>query len=43
LGNVAFRAGQRIEWDSARLRAKNCPEAERFVRHEYRAGWKLPA
>ena len=41
LGNVAFRVGQKIEWDSAGLRAKNCPEAERFIQHEYRAGWKL--
>ncbi len=41
LGNVAFRTGQRIEWDSAKLRARNCPAAERFIQHEYRAGWSL--
>ncbi len=41
LGNVAFRSGCRIDWDSARLRAKNCPEAEQFIQHEYRAGWRL--
>lgn len=41
LGNVAFRAGRKIEWDSARLRAKNCPEADRFIHHDYRARWKL--
>jgi hypothetical protein len=41
LGNVAFRAGARIEWDAKNLRATNCREADRFVRREYRAGWTL--
>ena len=41
LGNVAFRAGTKLEWDSENLRATNCPDAERFIRRDYRAGWKL--
>lgn len=41
LGNVAYRAGRKIDWDSNRLQARNCPEAEPFVQHDYRAGWKL--
>jgi predicted dehydrogenase len=41
LGNVAFRTGQRLEWDSANLRAKNCPAADQFIQHHYRKGWKL--
>lgn len=41
LGNVAFRAGCKIEWDSKNLRAKNCPAAAEFIHHDYRAGWKL--
>jgi predicted dehydrogenase len=41
LGNVAFRAGCRIEWDSKNLRAKNCSNAQQFIQHEYRPGWKL--
>lgn len=41
LGNVAFRAGCKIEWDSKNLRAKNCPAAEEFIHHEYRVGWRL--
>jgi predicted dehydrogenase len=41
LGNVAYRAGTRIEWDSAALKAKNCPEADAFIRKEYRKGWTL--
>jgi predicted dehydrogenase len=41
LGNVAFRAGKKLEWDTAALRATNCSDADRFIRREYRAGWKL--
>ena len=41
LGNVAYRAGKRLEWDPAGLRAKNCPEADAYLRREYRRGWKL--
>ncbi len=41
LGNVAFRAGERLEWDAQNMRASNCPDAERFLRRDYRAGWKL--
>ncbi|HUT34036.1 MAG TPA: Gfo/Idh/MocA family oxidoreductase [Planctomycetota bacterium] len=39
LGNVAIRAGKKLEWDGAALKAKNCPEADRFLRREYRKGW----
>jgi hypothetical protein len=41
LGLVAYRVGQRMEWDAANLKAKNCPEADRFIRPEYRKGWEL--
>jgi hypothetical protein len=41
LGNVAYRVGQRLEWDAAKLTAVNCPEAERFLRRAYRKGWEL--
>ena len=41
LGNVAYRTGQRIEWDAEKLAATNCPEAERFLRTKYREGWTL--
>lgn len=41
LGNVAYRAGKKLEWDSAKLRATNCPEADEFIQHHYRSGWKL--
>ena len=41
LGNVAFRAGKKIEWDAKNMRIPNAPEAERFLKREYRSGWKL--
>ncbi|OHB66393.1 MAG: oxidoreductase, partial [Planctomycetes bacterium RBG_13_63_9] len=41
LGNVALRAGKKIEWDGANLRATNAPEADQYVRREYRKGWEL--
>jgi hypothetical protein len=41
LGNVAYRTGEKLTWDAPNLRAVNCPEADRFLRREYRAGWTL--
>jgi predicted dehydrogenase len=41
LGNVAYRVGQRVEWDWRRMRVRGCPEAEGYIRHEYRKGWVL--
>jgi predicted dehydrogenase len=41
LGNVAYRAGKQLEWDPKMLRATNAPEADPFIRREYREGWKL--
>lgn len=42
LGIVAYRLGRRIEWDAGSCRAKDCPEAERFLTKEYRKGWEIP-
>ena len=41
LGNAAFRTGKKLEWDPVRLKAKNCPEADQFIQHHYRKGWKI--
>ena len=40
LGNVAYRTGKKIEWDYVKLRARNAPEADPFIRREYRKGWE---
>ncbi len=41
LGNVAFRASKKLHWDPMKLTATNAPEADQFIRREYRKGWKL--
>jgi predicted dehydrogenase len=41
LGNVAFRTGQKLEWDAEGMRAVNASEADQFLRREYRPGWTL--
>jgi hypothetical protein len=41
LGNVAFRAGCKLEWDAKSLGAKNCKDAEQFIQHHYRKGWAI--
>ena len=41
LGNVAYRAGKKIEWDAENMRVPNAPDAERFLKRGYRKGWSL--
>jgi hypothetical protein len=41
LGNVAYRAGKKLQWDPVALRATNCPEATEFIEREPRSGWSL--
>lgn len=41
LGNVAYRTGRPLEWDAAKLCAVNAPDAEKYLRHEYRKPWTL--
>jgi hypothetical protein len=41
LGCVALRVGKKLEWDGPKMRAKNAPEADRFIKREYRHGWSL--
>ena len=41
LGNLAYRLGKKIDWDSRRLEARHCPEAAALIHHHYRDGWKV--
>ena len=41
LGNVAYRVGEKLQWDAAGLRATNCPAADKYLRKEYRPGWEV--
>lgn len=41
LGNVAYRAGRKLDWDAASGRVTNTSEADRFLSRTPRAGWSL--
>ena len=41
LGNLAIRTGKKIQWDSANLKAVGVPEADQYIKREYRKGWSL--
>ena len=40
LGNVATRAGQKLNWDRAGMNV-NADAAQKYVRPERRSGWEL--
>ncbi len=41
LALVAYRMGEKLEWDAKNMKATNCPEADRYIRKTYRKGWVL--
>jgi hypothetical protein len=41
LGNVAYRVGRKLEWDAENMKATNAPEADQFIKRQYRKGWEL--
>ena len=41
LGNAAFRAGEKLQWDAKALKATNTAKAEPYIRRECRKGWTL--
>jgi predicted dehydrogenase len=42
LGNIAIRcAGRKLLWDGQNMKVTNVPEANQYVRTEYREGWSL--
>jgi predicted dehydrogenase len=42
LGVVALRAGKKIHYDGAAIRITNVPQANDFLRRDYREGWSSP-
>ena len=42
LGNVAYRAGKRLEWDADSMRVKNTVAADPYLKRPRRKGWELP-
>ncbi len=41
LGNVAYRANEKLEWDAANAQVVGTRAADKFVEREYRRGWVL--
>ena len=41
LGATAYRTGNRLDWDAARLRVTNAPEANALLARTYRPGWGM--
>ena len=41
LGNIAVRAGKKLEWDSAALKITNDAEAGKLVEDSYREGYGI--
>ncbi|MCX7412014.1 MAG: Gfo/Idh/MocA family oxidoreductase [Planctomycetia bacterium] len=41
LGNVAYRVGRKIPWDSSAMACPGAPEASAFLVRKPRAGWSL--
>ncbi|HEV8606349.1 MAG TPA: Gfo/Idh/MocA family oxidoreductase [Tepidisphaeraceae bacterium] len=41
LGNLALRVGKSLDWDGPAMKVTNVPEANEFVRKEYRKGFEV--
>jgi len=41
LGNVAIRTGKKLIWDGPNMKITNLPEANKYIRRDYRKGWTL--
>jgi predicted dehydrogenase len=42
LGNVAVRIpGKKLRWDAANMKITNVPEANQYIRRQYRRGWHI--
>ncbi len=41
LGNIALKVGRRIEWDPVGLKITNCPEANQYLKRDYRPGYGI--
>ena len=41
MGHVAYRAGEKLEYDSVAGRVTNCDKANEYISREYRKGWTI--
>jgi len=43
LGVVALKVGSRVEWDAQGMKVKNNPDADQYIRRDYRKGFSIHA
>ena len=41
LGVLSLRTGQKLSWDAANMKARRLPEADAFIKEQYRKGWEI--
>ena len=41
LGPVAYRCGQKLEYDAKKMAVTNCDKAAKFLKQEVREGWDV--
>jgi hypothetical protein len=41
MGNVALRAGKKLEFDWKNLKITNVPDANKYLKPQYAEGWTI--
>jgi len=41
LGNIAIRTGEKLLWDGPNMKITNVPDANKYIKRQYRQGWTL--
>jgi hypothetical protein len=41
LGNVAIRSAKKLLWDAENMNMSNFPDANKYLKEDYRNGWSL--
>jgi len=41
LGNIAIRAGKKLNWDAESMKFTNNSEADKYIKEPYRSGWSF--
>ena len=41
LGVLSLRTGKKLSWDAAAMKVRGLPEADAFIKEQYRKGWEI--
>ncbi len=41
LGVLSLRTGKKLSWDAANMKVRGLPEADAFIKEQYRKGWEI--